>query len=482
MNKKALALACSFALLFGSQSFAQRDWDNSDDRQDTQQQSQQKQNQDRWSDQNRFGDENRLHGGIAKAKKLIGGDIETTRGEDIGDIEDLVADTQKEKTCCVVVTLSGRGTDSNRYVLLPWSIVTPKSGVEDKLIVNVDRDTLRNAPGFDKNHWPDFSTSRIANDVDDYFGNVQGRTGRSSDYSRNDEDNDSVRYRNGDQTSHQNSQSTSGVHVVRLSKVLDTDVQNTARENLGDVQDVAIDPATGKIPYAVLSYGGFLGMGDKWFAVPINALSIIPRNNDPNNPKIDRVVLTMDKQRLKNAPGFDKNHWPDVADARFRSDISAFYGSSGVAQGGRYEDHVGKNRTSADDDSYYDQRSNSRDYSRSMGNTGYGPSVKASQLMRVDVKDQSGKNIGKVQDLVLDPQSGRAFVVLSISGIEGLEDRMLAVPARALEFRQGDRTAYLNVDENRLRRAPTFDKNNWPDVSDARFRNQVNSVFGMEGD
>jgi hypothetical protein len=75
----------------------------------------------------------------------------------------------------------------------------------------------------------------------------------------------------------------------------------------------------GEVEYAVLSFGGFLGLGDKLFAVPLTAMSL---------DREDKCfVLNVDKERLTDAPGFDKNHWPNWADPEFRSSITNYYGN-----------------------------------------------------------------------------------------------------------------------------------------------------------
>jgi hypothetical protein len=78
--------------------------------------------------------------------------------------------------------------------------------------------------------------------------------------------------------------------------------------------------ATGKINYAVLSYGGFLGMGDRLFAVPWRALKLDTLNH--------RFTLDVSKEKLKNAPGFDKDHWPSMAERSWTTDVHTFYGVS----------------------------------------------------------------------------------------------------------------------------------------------------------
>ena len=80
-----------------------------------------------------------------------------------------------------------------------------------------------------------------------------------------------------------------------------------------------IDLDTGRIAYAVLSFGGFLGMGDKLFAIPWGALAV---------DKVEkRFILDVDKERLKLAPGFDKEHWPNMGDRSWGSQVYTYYGA-----------------------------------------------------------------------------------------------------------------------------------------------------------
>ena len=96
-------------------------------------------------------------------------------------------------------------------------------------------------------------------------------------------------------------------------------VRNSAGEDLGKIEEIMIDVPTGRVAYAVLSFGGFLGMGDKLFALPWDALRL---NEDEHE-----FVLNVDKATLENAPGFDKDNWPDMADENWASQIYGHYGS-----------------------------------------------------------------------------------------------------------------------------------------------------------
>jgi len=111
-------------------------------------------------------------------------------------------------------------------------------------------------------------------------------------------------------------------NLYRGSKLIGADVENAQGENLGDIKDVVFN-SRGHIEYAVLAFGGFMGMGEKYFAVPWAALK--PAAGQKPGDR-DHYVLSMDKERLKNAPGFDKNNWPNMADRGWADQIYAFYG------------------------------------------------------------------------------------------------------------------------------------------------------------
>ncbi|MBK8162318.1 MAG: PRC-barrel domain-containing protein [Gammaproteobacteria bacterium] len=107
------------------------------------------------------------------------------------------------------------------------------------------------------------------------------------------------------------------ISPVRASSIIGTDVVNPDGENLGDVKEVVIDPSTGKIAYAVVAFGGFLSMGEKLFAIPFSAFTYDVEDND--------YILDVTKEELKEAPGFDANHWPSMADEKWNRDIYRYY-------------------------------------------------------------------------------------------------------------------------------------------------------------
>ncbi len=110
-----------------------------------------------------------------------------------------------------------------------------------------------------------------------------------------------------------------GPALMGADTLIGDGVVNAAEEDLGDIKEIMLDMQTGQVAYAVLAFGGFLGMGEKLFAVPWQALHLDTVNK--------RFVLNVDKDRLKGAPGFDKDSWPDMSDMSWASGIHSFYGT-----------------------------------------------------------------------------------------------------------------------------------------------------------
>jgi len=99
--------------------------------------------------------------------------------------------------------------------------------------------------------------------------------------------------------------------------IIGTDVVDRKGESLGDVKEVVIDPRTGKVAYAVVSFGGFLSMGEKLFAVPFSAFEYDMKENE--------YILDVSKERLQAAPGFDADHWSSMSDEKWNRDVYKYY-------------------------------------------------------------------------------------------------------------------------------------------------------------
>jgi sporulation protein YlmC with PRC-barrel domain len=106
--------------------------------------------------------------------------------------------------------------------------------------------------------------------------------------------------------------------IVATKTIVGSKVVNAQNEDLGKIEDLVLDAGAGRIAYAVLSFGSFLGMGGKHFAIPWNAFHFQLKKN--------QAVLNVDKKLLENAPGFEKDNWPNFADPAWGNRIYKHYG------------------------------------------------------------------------------------------------------------------------------------------------------------
>src|SRR5439155_9897934 len=104
----------------------------------------------------------------------------------------------------------------------------------------------------------------------------------------------------------------------KASELIGMTVKNRQDEKVGDIKDLIVDLHSGRVAYAVLSSGGILGIGNKLVAVPARSFEYSEADK--------KLVLNVDKETLANAPRFDKDHWPDINDLRWNTELYQHYG------------------------------------------------------------------------------------------------------------------------------------------------------------
>jgi len=233
----------------------------------------------------------------------------------------------------------------------------------------------------------------------------------------------------------------SGPCVCLASDLIGTKVTSPQGEKLGKIEDVVVYPG-GEVAYAVLSFGGVLGLGDKLFAIPWNVLKptgfTMPKDGKDSE---HTLVLPVEKEKLKNAPGFDKSHWPDVANPDWARDIDTYYSSY------RSTPKLEKSRA----------------VESSAGKSETGFNWKYSDLKGFDVRTPSGAKLGDIKEVAIDTEGQISYVVLSVGGFLGIGDKLVAVPWGAIkvshEGEKGDKKKLtLATTKERLEQAPVFDK------------------------
>jgi hypothetical protein len=105
--------------------------------------------------------------------------------------------------------------------------------------------------------------------------------------------------------------------LLSATTMIGDSVRNNAGEDLGKIEEIMLDVENGRIAYAVLSFGGFLGLGDKYFAIPWESMEL--------DTEEKKFILNTPKEKLERAPGFDKDNWPKTPDYDYLSNIYDYY-------------------------------------------------------------------------------------------------------------------------------------------------------------
>jgi hypothetical protein len=106
--------------------------------------------------------------------------------------------------------------------------------------------------------------------------------------------------------------------LIAASKVEGTSVYNRRGESLGSIYDVMIGKRSGKVGYAIMSFGGFLGMGERYHPLPWEVLDYDEQQGG--------YVVDLDKQRLQDAPSYGVDETPDWSNRDYGRRIDEYYG------------------------------------------------------------------------------------------------------------------------------------------------------------
>jgi sporulation protein YlmC with PRC-barrel domain len=232
------------------------------------------------------------------------------------------------------------------------------------------------------------------------------------------------------------------LRMVRATTLEGLTVKNQQGETLGEIENVVIDMQDGRIAYVVLDFGGWFDVGGKHVAAPWNALSLQHGTRD--------AVLKVDRDKLRQAPSFERTYGPDVVERAWLVDMYKFY--------------------------------NVPPYSSLQVVTAEKINIaRVDTILGMDVEDPQGNNLGEIEDLVFDLQDGRiAYAVLAYGGWLGLGENMAAVPWQALKLDTAERDFTLNVDKEKLRAAPSFAKDKWPQTLDRKWLSDVYAYYGAK--
>jgi sporulation protein YlmC with PRC-barrel domain len=239
---------------------------------------------------------------VFRSSEIIGLAVYNKAGENLGKIDDLVVDMKNGDIRYVALSHGGVAGIGSKLFAVPWEKMTFMFGEPNKansrhFMFDASKEQLDKAPGFETSHWPNVADPQWSASIDKHY-NVERK-----EHAQDQVAAPKVAYET----------------VFRASKIKGMDVRNDANENLGDVDELVIDVTMGHVKYVALSFGSWFTGGNKLFAVPLSAFTL-KHDNDKTF-----LVTHVSQESLRNAPGFDKNHWPDTANPDWAKGIDTYY-------------------------------------------------------------------------------------------------------------------------------------------------------------
>lgn len=202
----------------------------------------------------------------------------------------------------------------------------------------------------------------------------------------------------------------------QVDDLIGAQIRNPQEQDLGEIEEMVVDANDGSIRYAVVSYGGFLDLGDELFAVPLKAMKL---QQDQDGEAF--FVVDIDKQRLENAQGFDNDNWPNFADQSFTSAVNQTYGIEQSQQ-------------------------------QSAGRQG--ALYKLSTFEGVNVRDQGNTEIGEVNSILVDSKEAKvALMAIELQGEaeeqaenqNQNEDGLVLIPMKQFSLKTQNDDTFLQV-------------------------------------
>jgi len=124
---------------------------------------------------------------------------------------------------------------------------------------------------------------------------------------------------------------TTSEESIRASELIGMSVYNMEGKALGSIHDIVVDADSGQPKYVAISYGGFLGMGDKLYAVPWKAFKAQRIAGTDGL----QLVIDVSQEKIKSAKGFDQENWPDFSDRELKKELDLHYGVDGSNEGAK---------------------------------------------------------------------------------------------------------------------------------------------------
>jgi sporulation protein YlmC with PRC-barrel domain len=346
---------------------------------------------------------------------IKGSKVVNVSEEHLGMLEEMMIDPEKGKIAYAVLSFGGFLGIGNKLFAIPWEVLESSRG---DYILRIEKSVLEKMEGFDKEEWS-LTRDELAKvyahfEIQPYWETKMGIVEETQDIEIGD---------------------FLPTTTIKGSKVI-----NVNKEHLGKIEEVMIDANMGRIAYAVLSFGGFLGIGNKLFAIPWEVLEL----------NRGEYILRIDKSVLEKMEGFDKEEWSLTHD-----ELAKVYAHFGIQP-------------------YWQTKMGIVEETQDEAIAAFIPTTTIKGSKVVNVKEE---HLGMIEELIIDAEKGKiAYAVLSFGGFLGIGNKLFPIPWEALELNRYD--YILKIDKSVLEKAEGFDKEEWSLTHDELAK--VYAYFGIQ--
>ncbi|TWU14336.1 PRC-barrel domain protein [Symmachiella macrocystis] len=238
--------------------------------------------------------------------------------------------------------------------------------------------------------------------------------------------------------------------IFRSSAILNTPVVSETGQALGHVEELVINVRNGDVRYAAVELPTLLGR-EKLLAIPWNSL-VLHRNEQGRL----HFVVNIPLDKLKKAPGFDRDHWPNVGNRKWADEIAVYYGV--IIKEGDLKSNFGTDVKALDQVPYL---------------------IRSKQMVEMPINDSEGETVGHVHDLLVDFATGSARYAICSLEEKSKQHKMIAIPLFVLEFQNDSQSPHfiLTMERERLSETPSFEKSAWPNIREPMWSQYIDAFY-----
>lgn len=211
-------------------------------------------------------------------------------------------------------------------------------------------------------------------------------------------------------------------HLVPASEIIGSEVRNQNKESVGEVSDIIIDGNSGEVPFAVVDFGGTLDFGEELFAIPWKAFT-----HDH-----EEGVCVLNMTMMKESPNEEeKRDWKEVKEGKTL---------------GESEDLIGDYWVEASPEDQQKPKHSSN-------------ALSANTILGAPVKNQSGEEVGTLDNVILDFDQGViSNTVFATGGILGIGEEKHLLPWKSFTYSREKETLMADLTKEKVESAPVYDE------------------------